>query len=608
MASNFLYSTRDHKFIFNEWLDSKKIFSYPKFGDVSEMDEVNMLINMTLDMALKVAETVVAPSNDDGETIGVKLENGQVKLPQSFHHAYKYLNANGWGAEDPEDAVVPHMVKAACKEYFGGANPSFSSYISLTSGAAKLIASFGQPEDKDLFLPRMYSGEWSGTMCLTEPDAGTDVGDTITKAFPTGKPGIYKIKGTKCFITAGDHDLTDNIIHLLLARIDGAAPGTKGLSLFIVPKVKVNKDGSLGDKNDVTTVAVEHKLGLKGSATCLLSFGDNDGCEGVLLGNPPDEKGAAEGMAQMFQLMNSARHGTGHSALYVATVAYNNAVKYAKERIQGRLLSDPKGARVPIIKHEDVRRMLLNQKAILEAMRALVFVVWYYVDIVTYSPDEEERKYAQNQIDILNPLAKAYCSDVAWELVADAIQVYGGSGYIEEYPVAKQARDVKIYSIWEGTNYIQAMDLIGRKWRMENGQLFAGWLAELGNNIEKYQGTTGLEQEFAILQKAFGQVKEIYKTIIKYAGKDFRLVTTFATRVLHAVAMLYCGYLMADQARVALDKISELGEANIEAAFYKGKVVSARYYINNVVPFIETLSGIIKGGDTSVLDIPEEAF
>ena len=604
MASNFLYSTQDHKFIIKEWLDMEKVLNYPKFKGVTEMDAVDML----LDMALKVAETVVAPTNDDGETIGLKLEDGQVKVPPSFHKAYNYLNENGWGAGDPEESIVPYTVGAAFKEYFGGANPSFTSYISLIGGAAKLIASFGRQEDKDMFLPNMYKGKWAGTMCLTEPDAGTDVGDTITRAYATDKPGVYKIKGTKCFITAGDHDLTENIIHLLLARIEGAGSGTKGLSLFIVPKFKVNPDRSLGEKNDVATVAVEHKMGLRGSATCMLSFGDDDNCEGILLGNPPNEKGIAEGMAQMFQLMNTARHGTGHSALYVATVAYNNAVKYAKERIQGRALTDPKGPRVAIIKHEDVRRMLLNQKSILEAMRALVFVVWYYVDVLTHSPDEAERKYAQDQVDILNPLAKAYCSDVAWELVADAIQVYGGSGYIEEYPVAKQARDVKIYSIWEGTNYIQAMDLIGRKWRMENGEMFAKWMVELGKNIDDNQGAAGLEDEFAQLKKAYGQVQDIYKTIGDYTKKDFRLVTTFATRVLHAVSMLYCGYLLADQAKLAQKKIAELGENRVEATFYKGKVASASYYIKNVVPFIDTLAGVIKEGDTSVLDIPEEAF
>ena len=604
MASNFLYSTQDHKFIIKEWLDMDKVLNYPKFKGVTEMDAVDML----LDMALKVAQTVVAPTNDDGETIGLKLEDGQVKLPPSFHHAYNYLNENGWGAEDPEESIVPHTVAAAFKEYFGGANPSFTSYISLIGGAAKLIASFGRQEDKDMFLPNMYKGKWAGTMCLTEPDAGTDVGDTITRAYATDKPGIYKIKGTKCFITAGDHDLTENIIHLLLARIEGAAPGTKGLSLFIVPKVKVNPNRSLGAKNDVATVAVEHKMGLRGSATCMLSFGDNDDCEGILLGNPPNEKGIAEGMAQMFQLMNTARHGTGHSALYVANVAYNNAVKFAKERIQGRALTDPKGPRVPIIKHEDVRRMLLNQKSILEAMRALVFMVWYYVDILSHSPSEEERIYARKQIDILNPLAKAYCSDVAWELVADAIQVYGGSGFIEEYPVAKQARDVKIYSIWEGTNYIQAMDLIGRKWQMENGKMFFDWLAELGTNIENNQSTAGLKSEFAILKTAFGKVQEIYNTIGDYSKKDYRLVTTFATRVLHAVSILYCGYLLADQAKVAQAKMAEVSQSSPEYIFYQGKVASAKYYIKNVVPSINSIATVISDGDTTVLDIPEAAF
>jgi len=340
MASNFIYSTRDHKFIIKEWLDTEKILNYPKFKEVYELDDVDTI----LDQALKVAKEIIAPTNDDGETIGVKLIDGQVKVPPSFHKAYKFMQDNGWGVSDPrEEGAMPNIIRAACSEYFGAANPSFTPYAGLTAGAAGLIASFGRQEDKELFLPKMYSGEWAGTMCLTEPGAGSDVGDSTTKAYPTENPRVYKIKGTKCFITGGDHDLTENIIHLLLARIEGAAPGTKGLSLFIVPKVWVNEDGSLAERNDVTTVAVEHELGLKGSATCMLSFGDENNCRGILLGNPPDEKGVAQGMAQMFQLMNSARHGTGHSATYAATVAYNNAVQYAKERIQGRPINQPPG-------------------------------------------------------------------------------------------------------------------------------------------------------------------------------------------------------------------------------------------------------------------------
>ncbi|HUW65541.1 MAG TPA: acyl-CoA dehydrogenase [Spirochaetia bacterium] len=605
MASNFIYSTRDHKFILKEWLDIGKILNFPVYRDFYDPGDVDVL----LDQALKVAREVIAPTNDDGENIGVKLTGGHVTVPPSLHKAHKFMQENGWGISDPEEeGHMPIVLRAACSEYFGAANPSFTPYTGLAAGAARLIASFGRPEDMELFLPRMYSGDWGGTMCLTEPGAGSDVGASVTKAYPTADPCIYRIKGTKSFITGGDHDINENIIHLLLARIEGAAPDTRGLSLFIVPKLWVDENGNMTGPNDVTTVAVEHKMGLKGSATCMLSFGDEGSCRGILLGRPPDEKGVAEGIAQMFQLMNSARHGTGHSALYVATVAYNNAVQYAKERVQGRPLSNPRGPAVPIIQHEDVRRMLLHQKATLEAMRALVFKNWYYIDVVQNSDDEQERETASRNIQVLNPLAKAYCSDMAWQLIADAIQVYGGYGFSEEYPVARQARDCKIYSIWEGTNYIQSMDLVGRKWRMENGKLFRGWLAELGGFIEGNQGATGLEREFTLLKTAFDSYQEIYATIGKYFLGQLRLVPVYSTRVLHCTAVLYCGAMMAEQAMVALGKISQLGEGHADYPFYAGKIQSARYYVRNVVPVVNNLAEIIKDADSSVLDIPEEAF
>jgi alkylation response protein AidB-like acyl-CoA dehydrogenase len=605
MSFNFLYSTRDHKFIIKEWLDIEKILNFSRFKGYFELDDIDAI----LDQALKVAKEVLAPTNDDGEKIGVKFADGKVSVPPSFHAAHKFLQENGWGITDPnEEGSLPSIVRSAYAEYFNAANPSFTPYSGLARGAAGLIASFGRPEDKEKFLPKMYSGQWGGTMCLTEPGAGSDVGDAATKAFPTDDPRIYKIRGTKCFITGGDHDLTKNIIHLLLARIDGAAPGTRGLSLFIVPKIWVNDDGTLGEPNDVTTVAVENKMGLKGSATCMLSFGENNNCRGILLGSPPDEKGVAQGMAQMFQLMNAARHGTGHSALAVAAVAYHNAVQYAKERIQGRPITNLRGERVPIIKHEDIRRMLLNQKATLEAMRALIFKNCYYMDLAYYSDDEQERVMAQRRIQVINPLAKAYCSDMAWSLIADAIQVYGGYGYIEEYPVARQARDCKIYTIWEGTNFIQSMDLVGRKWRLDNGKLFQEWLHEVEEFINKNQGAPGLEGEFSILKRAMESYKEIYATIIKYFLEKIRLVPLYSTRVLHCTSMLYCGCLIADQALVALKKIDELGKDHYDYPFYQGKVQSAKYYIRNVVPAVFMLAEIIKDGDASALEILEEAF
>lgn len=603
--SNFIYDTRDHEFILKEWLDMQKVFDCPKFKGYFEIDDVSAY----LDQALKVAKEVVAPTNDDAETIGLKFENGKVSVPPSFHKIYHFMQENGWGVHNPDDeGTMPGTLRGACHEYFDAANPSFAPYFGLALGAGMLIYSFGTDEQKQKFLPKMFSAQWGGTMCLTEPGAGSDVGASITKAFPTETPGIYKVKGTKCFITSGDHDLTENIIHLLLARIEGAAPGTKGISLMIVPKIWVNDDGSLGEPNDVTTVAIEHKLGLQGSATAMLSFGDENKCRGYLIGNPPDAKGVADGMAKMFQLMNSARHGAGHSATAVATVAYNNAVNYAKERIQGKLITNPKGPGVPIIKHEDVRRMLLDQKAHLDAMRALIFETWYSVDLASFSDKPEEQKLASRNVQVLNPLAKAYCSDKAWDLTFEAIQTYGGYGFIEEYPVARQARECRIYSIWEGTNYIQSMDLLGRKFTLEGGQLFKSWLDDEGKFIEENKNTAGLEREFDLLQKAYAAYLDIYMGVIGYFQSNIRMVPTFSTRILHATSMLHCGNLLASQAILSLKKLADIGKDHHEYPFYEGKVQSAKYYIRNIVPYISTIRDIFKAGDTSVLDIPEESF
>lgn len=601
MANSFIYSTRDHKFILKEWLDTEKIFNFPKYKSTYELEDIDNI----LEQAVKVAKNVLAPTNDDGEAVGVKLIDGQVKLPPSFHAAYKFIQENGWGMYDPKlGGAMPTILRSAYEEYFTAANPSFAPYLGLTWGVTRLIDSFGRPEDKQKFLSKMYIGLWTGTMCLTEPHAGSDVGDALTKAYPFDNTQVYKIKGTKCFITGGNQDLTENIVHLVLARVEGAAPGTKGLSLFIVPKLWINEDSSM-EANDVTCIALEHKLGHQGSATTVLSFGDENNCRGILIGDPPDERGVCQGMSQMFQMMNGARHGTGHAAVAVATVAYNNAVEYAKSRVQGRLITDPKGNRVRIIEHEDIRRMLLNQKATLEAMRALVFMSLYYQELANNSSDEKERKMATKRMSIINPIVKAYCSDMAWPLIADAIQVFGGYGYTEEYPVAKLARECKIFSIWEGTNYIQSIDLVNRKWHEDNGTVFCEWLAEIEEYIEENQGAPGLEIEFTLLKEALNNYKDIYTTIEKYFAERIQLIPFYATRVLHCSALLYCGKLIAEQALLAQKK---LAHSNYDSAFYMGKIFSARYYIKNVVPTITSLVAIIKLGDTSALEVHEDSF
>ncbi len=608
MAANFLFNTRDHKFILKEWLPLEQVLSYDVFADSYSFDDIEMI----LDQAFKMSRDVVAPTNEEGDRNPARLADGVVILPESFKKAYDFVQENGWGSSnlDPEGgAALPEIILTAVYEMLSAANPAFVPYVGACTGSARLIQTFGNNYTKKLFLNKMIEGAWAGTMCLTEPNAGSDVGDITTRAIPTGTPGLYRIKGAKCFITAGDHNLTENIIHLLLARIDGAAPGTKGISLFVVPKHRVDEDGRITGPNDVTTVAVEHKLGLKGSATCMLSFGDNNDCYGWLLGNPPDEKGRGEGMAQMFQMMNGARFETGLMSLAGASASYYNAARYARDRIQGRPLTNPKGDRVQIIKHTDVRRMLMHMKSHIEAMRAMIFKTAFLSDVMHHDPDETRKAHASAAIEVNIPLIKAYPSDMVWSLVADAIQVYGGYGFTEEYPVAQAARDSKIYSIWEGTNYIQAMDLIARKWTMKNGEVFTAWMAELKQNIEAIKETPEFEKEYALLSEARNAYRQMQKTAMAfYMEQRFDMLPLYATRILHSTSKLYCGALIMDQALLASAKLAATDREHPDYAFYKGKVEAARYYVRNIVPEILTTAGIMADGDTSVLDAPGEAF
>ncbi|SHG72583.1 Acyl-CoA dehydrogenase [Thermosyntropha lipolytica DSM 11003] len=608
MASNFLYSTRDHKFILKEWLDMEKVLSFDAYKDYYSIDDIDMI----LEQALKVAREVVAPSRDDNDRVQAVFSDGKVTVPQSFKDAYWFLQKNGWGATnewEEYEGRLPEPLFRACGEYFAGANAALMPYVLATAGAAKLIQSFGSEKVKKLFAEKMFTGEWAGTMCLTEPNAGSDVGDLLTKAIPTEQEGVYKIKGTKCFITGGEQDITENIVHLVLARIEGAKKGTKGISLFAVPKMWVDDDGNIVGPNDVQCLGIEHKMGIKGSATCVMSFGENNECRGWLLGNPPDAEGNAEGMAQMFQMMNGARMETGHAALSETAVAYHNAADYATQRIQGRPITNPNSERVPIIKHEDVRRMLLDLKAYVEAMRALIFRTYYFMDIAHHTQDEEEKKKLQGFIDVATPIIKAYCSDRAWELCAEAMQVFGGNGYSEEYPIAELCRDVKIYSIWEGTNYIQSMDLVGRKWMLGKGKVFANWLADIENFAQENANIPGLETEIAILKDAVGAYREIQATIGKYVSEgNIRMLPLYATRILRATGDLACAHVILDQARVALKKIEEYGKDHYDYAFYQGKVMAAKYFVHNILPHLFMIRDIIKDGDKSVLEIEEEAF
>ncbi|HBV87580.1 MAG TPA: acyl-CoA dehydrogenase [Desulfosporosinus sp.] len=604
MASNFRYNTRDHKFIIKEWLDGQKILGLKRFRDVYGMEDVDGI----LDQSLKVCRDVVAPSNDDGDTIRAVFKDGKVTVPPSFHHAFKYVAENGWGASNKDkdgEGSLPSLLYGAVHEYMIAANPAFVAYLGLPGGVGSVIKQFGSKEQIDFFTPKLFETTWGGTMCITEPGGGSDVGDMLSKAYPTDDPRIYKIKGTKCFITCGDHDLTENIIHLVLARIDGGVPGTKGLALFITPKIWVNEDGSLGEPNDVVTVGIEHKMGLQGSATAVLNFGEEDSCRGFLLGAPLDENGHGQGMAQMFKMINGSRIDTGHCALSVATVAYNNAVAYARDRIQGRPIDNPKGSRVPLIQHEDIRRMLLTQKATLEAMRAMIFKGYYFLDMIAFGDDPEDVRKAKRSIELITPLIKAYSSDQAWLMITEAIQVHGGYGYTEEYPVARQARDVKIYSIWEGTNFIQSLDLVFRKFALDKGSVFKEWLQEIGAFVKEHSENTEFRREFSMLGQALKTYQELIGTVFGYMKENIRLVPLYSTRILRVTAELYCAFLLMQQALVAQDKLAQgVGDTD----FYKGKICSAQFYLRNILPDVMATAQIIKDYDTSAMDIPEEAF
>ena len=607
-ATNFLYDTRDIKFILKEWLDLDKLLGFEAYRDYYSKDDVDTFV----DLVYKICRDQVAPANEDCDKIGAQFINGKVITPESVKLAYHTVCDAGVGPQFADREVeghLPRCMSAPLSEMFWGASAAVPTLWSATDGAIGVIQEFGSEKDRELFIPKMYTGQWAGTMNLTEPSAGSEVGNTSTKAYPTDEPGIYKIKGTKIFITSADNDIAENFIHLVLARVEGAREGTAGLSLFMVPRIWVNDDGSLGENNDVTTVGIEHKMGLKGSATCTMAYGENDSCRGIIFGNPPGEDGKGLGMAQMFKMMNEERLVTGLVALALSAEAYYNALSYAKERVQGTKSTDPKGPRVRIIEHEDVRRMLMRQKSCVEAMRALILKTYYYMDLSNDSPDPEEKAFADGRFQISNPLCKAYVSDMVWTLVAEAIQVYGGYGFTEEYPCAQLARDSKILSIWEGTNYIQSNDLVGRKFTMGKGKLLTSLLDDITQFIEKNKNTAGFSSEFEMMTAAFADFQAILGLLNEYTQQGQKtMAPLYSTRILHATAMMYCAALIMDQGLLAARKLAEVGEDHFDANYYKGKIASAKFYVMNELPQIFSIRRIFAAGDTTALDIPEEAL
>ncbi len=608
MASHFFYSIRDHQFLLKEWLDLSKVLDTGRFRNTYSIDDIDAILNN----ALRIAQEVIAPTNKDGDKIQAQFQNGQVKVPDSMKKAYHFIQSSGLGCSNKnhnDESALPLCILGCSWEYLAAANPALAPYFVLTSGACNLIQSFGDEKLKKLFLPKMFSGQWSGTMAVTEPGGSSDLGDLLAKAYPTDEPGVYKIKGTKCFITGAEQDITENIVHLVLARVEGSASGLKGLSVFVVPKYWPTEDGDVGAFNDINCIGIEDKMGMRGSATCMINFGEDNNCRGYLLGDPPDENGAGQGNYQMFRLMNEERLNTGHGAVAAAAVSYYNAAHYASQRIQGRLLSDLRGERVPIIRHEDIRRNLMFQKSHIEALRAVIVYNLHLLDIAEWYHDEELAANAKDIVDLSTPIIKAYASDMAFQCINEALQVFGGYGYTEEYPISQMLRDSRIFCIWEGTNYLQSLDLIGRKWTRRKGTVFAGWLQSIQDFIDQNKGGPDFAVEFEILQKALNSYREIQAAIGGYLvqGK-IGMIGLYATRILHATGKIYCGRVLLDMALVAQKRITELEPDHYDHAFYQGKIASARFFLNNIVPEVENTLTVIKAGDTSALDLDQSAF
>lgn len=575
---------RDLEFNLFEQHKITDLLGFERYKDFNED-----LFKMVVTEGVKFAKNELDPIWASGDREGCQFNNGEVKAPKGYKECFKKIAENGFLAVDIPTTYggqgLPIMLNSAIYEVFTGSNTSMTLYFGLTRGSSFLIESFGTKELAEKFCAKMYAGEWGGTMCLTEPQAGTAVGDLKTTAKENGD-GTYSIVGNKIFITSGEHDLTDNIIHLVLARVEGDAPGTKGISLFVVPKLWVNDDGSLGDKNDVSCVNIEHKMGIHASPTCSLNFGENGKCRGYLVG----EQG--KGMKYMFQMMNEARLLCGVQGQATAATAYENAVRYSKERIQGN--------NTHIIDYPDVRRGLGLCRSWVEGMRSLLIYTGRQLDIAEYHADEDARKHAQNRSDLLTPICKAYCSDFGFKVTEIALQLYGGYGYVSEYPMEQYMRDVKIASIYEGANGIQALDLMGRKLALNNGELFREFYEDLSAFAGNHEAHEVLAEQVGAFKKAVDTVGQVAMKFAEWGmGGDRQRPMMGATPFLEMVGHATLGYLLIEQAVIAHDKIKN-GQ---DDAFLRDKIRTAKFFVAHTLPLVQMRAKEILSGDLSAMEM-----
>jgi len=610
---------RDQDFVLYELLKVQELFESEKFKEYDQE-----MCDMAISLAKDISEEHVLGCYSEVDKDGAKWDNGEVTVPEPYKKLHKIMNDSGLFtmgiSQESGGQGFPYAIDLASKEYYVF-HMGFFLWPEAAVGAAHLIDSFGTEEQKRKYMDKMYAGEWGGDMVLTEADAGSDVG--ALKATAVKQPdGTYKIKGSKIFISGGEGDLFTNIVHPVLARIEGDPAGTKGISIFLVSKYHINDDGSLGDKNDVVCTGIEHKMGLKGNATCSMSYGDNDECIGELLG---EER---KGMKIMFQMMNEARIGMGLQGLGTASVAYMHSLQYAKDRIQGNNIKDmlnPDAKPVSIINHPDVRRMLMNMKTTVEGLRALVYLCGYALDRKEAAEGEEAEKW-HGIMEFLVPVCKAYGTDEGFKVTELAIQIYGGYGYCQDYPVEQFMRDLKIASLYEGTNGIQSLDLVFRKLAAKKGKLFMDFLGEMNKTHEQYKDVEALKD---MATKVKENIDLLAGTGMFFAscskeGK-FMVPVANAYNFLNMVGAVSLGWLhlwMAGVADESLQKIyadkgidpsdkkacKALCKEDKEVAFYQGKVLGAEFYMRNILPKTKGLAETIKLEDMSMMHISDASF
>ena len=588
---------RDMQFVIHELLGAvDELKQIPAYGDV-DADTVNAV----LEEGGKFASEVLAPLNLVGDTQGCVLnkETHEVKTPDGFKEAYKQYTENGWSAlsADPEwgGQGLPILVNQAIYEMLNSANQAWTMYPGLSHGAHAALEAHGSDEQKKTYLPKLTSGEWTGTMCLTEPHCGTDLGLLRTKAEPVGD-GTYKITGQKIFISAGEHDMADNIVHLVLARLPDAPAGSKGISLFVVPKFNVNADGSVGSRNGIYCGGLEHKMGIHGNATAQIVL---DGAIGTLVGQPH------RGLPAMFVMMNGARLGVGNQSLGLTQVAYENAVNYAKDRVQMRALSGvkrPDLAADPIIVHPDVRKMLLTARAYAEGARALVYFTAIELDKAHNHPDEAVRKESDDIVALLTPIVKAFITDNAWEATVHCQQVFGGHGFIHEWGMEQFVRDARINMIYEGTNTIQSLDLLGRKVLGDGGAKLTKFGKRVSAFVKENADNAAL-QEFTVPLADLGKKVQAFTMEIGMKGmQNPDEVGAAAVDYLRVVGHMVYAYFFARMAKIALEK-QDSGDK-----FYTAKLATARFYFAKMVPEVETAMITAKAGLKPLMEMDEALF